>query len=225
MFDVTVRTTGGTFCDVHHRAKSTGCTRPSTHDGIVANAGLILPATLIIRPGLEALIDPWVKTGSSCPGRKILSPVSAMLAGATHIDHVNLLRAGATERVLPFEVMAPSTIGSFLRSFTFGHVRQLDAVLSRTLGRAWAGGAAPGDGPPVVDLDSTICEGPRQRNRPPATATPKSWVITHSSPPEPGPVRSCSPGCGGAQPTPPAVSSVSSTNSSACWTGPALPGR
>ena len=128
------------------------------HDGIVANAGLIVPATLMVRLGLEALIDAWVKTGSSRPGRKILSLVSAMIAGATHIDHVNLLRAGATQRVLPFKVMAPSTIGSFLRSFTFGHVRQLDAVLSRTLGRAWAAGAGPGDGPLVVDLDSTICE-------------------------------------------------------------------
>ncbi|MCP4963230.1 MAG: transposase [Actinomycetia bacterium] len=54
--------------------------------------------------------------------------------------------------------MAPSTIGSFLRTFTFGHIRQLDAVLSRTLARAWAAGAGPDDDPLVVDLDSTICE-------------------------------------------------------------------
>lgn len=128
------------------------------HDGIVANAGLVLPATLMVRLGLEALIDTWVRTGSWKPGRKVLTLVAAMLAGATHIDHVNMLRAGSTQRVLPFKVMAPSTIGSFLRSFTFGHVRQLDAVLNRTLGRAWAAGAGPGDGPLVVDLDSTICE-------------------------------------------------------------------
>lgn len=128
------------------------------HDGIVANAGLIVPATLMVRLGLEALIDAWVKTGSSRPGRKILTLVAAMLAGATHIDHVNMLRAGATQRVLPFKVMAPSTIGSFLRSFTFGHIRQLDAVLSRTLARAWTAGAGPGDEPLVIDLDSTICE-------------------------------------------------------------------
>lgn len=81
-----------------------------------------------------------------------------MLAGATHIDHVNMLRAGATQRVLPFKVMAPSTIGTFLRTFTFGHIRQLDAVLSRVLARAWATGAGPGDEALVVDLDSTICE-------------------------------------------------------------------
>ncbi len=88
----------------------------------------------------------------------MLTLVAAMLAGATHIDHVNILRAGATQRVLPFKVMAPSTIGSFLRTFTFGHIRQLDAVLTPTLARAWAAGAGPGDEALVVDLDSTTCE-------------------------------------------------------------------
>jgi len=128
------------------------------HDGIVANAGLVVPATLMVRLGLEALIDTWVRTGSSRPGRKILTLVAAMLAGATHIDHVNMVRAGATQAVLPFKVMAPSTIGSFLRGFTFGHVRQLDAMCSRVLARAWAAGAGPGDKALVIDLDSTICE-------------------------------------------------------------------
>ncbi len=128
------------------------------HDGLVANAGLIVPATLMARLGLEALIDMWVRTGSSRPGRKILTLVTAMIAGATHIDHANVLRAGATQTVLPFKVMAPSTIGTFLRSFTFGHVRQLDAVLNRTLTRAWRCGVGPGDKALVIDLDSTICE-------------------------------------------------------------------
>jgi len=128
------------------------------HNNLVANAGLILPATLMVRLGLEDLINTWVRTGSARPGRKILTLVAAMIAGATHIDHVNVLRAGATQAVLPFKVMAPSTIGTFLRSFTFGHVRQLDAVASRTLRRAWEAGAGPGDSRLVVDLDSTICE-------------------------------------------------------------------
>lgn len=128
------------------------------HDGVVANAGLVVPATLMARLGLEALINAWVKTGSSRPGRKVLTLVAAMIAGATHIDHVNILRAGATQRVLGFKVMAPSTIGTFLRTFTFGHVRQLDAVLSRVLARAWSTGVGPGGQPLVVDLDSTICE-------------------------------------------------------------------
>jgi hypothetical protein len=110
------------------------------HDRLVANAGLILPATLMTRLGLEALINQRITTGSFRPGRKILTLVAAMIAGATHIDHVNMLRAGATQTVLPFRVMAPSTIGTFLRGFTFGHVRQLDAVCSRALARAWAGG-------------------------------------------------------------------------------------
>ena len=128
------------------------------HDGLVANAGLIVPATLMARLGLETLINTWVRTGSSRPGRKILTLVTAMIAGATHIDHANVLRAGATQTVLPFKVMAPSTIGTFLRSFTFGHVRQLDAVLNRTLTRAWRSGVGPGDTALVIDLDSTICE-------------------------------------------------------------------
>ena len=50
------------------------------HDGVVANAGLVVPATLMVRLGLEQLIDTWVKTGSSRPGRKILTMVAAMLA-------------------------------------------------------------------------------------------------------------------------------------------------
>ena len=128
------------------------------HEGLVANAGLILAATLMARLGLLGLIERWVRTGSANPGRKILTLVAAMLAGATHIDHVEMLRAGGTGRVLGFTPMAPSTVGSFLRTFTFGHARQLEAVLARTLARAWGLGAGPGDKPLTVDLDSTICE-------------------------------------------------------------------
>jgi hypothetical protein len=54
--------------------------------------------------------------------------------------------------------MAPSTLGTFLRSFTFGHVRQLDRLTEQILTRAWAAGAGPGDGPMTCDLDSTVCE-------------------------------------------------------------------
>lgn len=128
------------------------------HDGLVANAGLIVAGTLMSRLGLEALINRHVKTGSANPGRKLLTVVGAMLAGGTHIDHVDMLRAGATGRVLPFVVAAPSTVGTFLRSFTFGHLRQLDAVLARTLARAWHLGAGSAADPLVIDLDSTICE-------------------------------------------------------------------
>jgi hypothetical protein len=54
--------------------------------------------------------------------------------------------------------MAPSTLGTFLRAFTFGHVRQLDQVIAETIRRAWSAGAGPGSAPMTIDLDSTICE-------------------------------------------------------------------
>ena len=81
-----------------------------------------------------------------------------MVAGGTHIDHADVLRSGATGSVLDARVMAPSTLGTFLRAFTFGHVRQLDAVLAEALRRAWSLGAGPGSAQMVMDLDSTICE-------------------------------------------------------------------
>jgi len=129
---------------------------------LVASAGLVLVATLTQRLGLEALIDATVRlvgrVGGARPGRKVLTLVHAMIAGASHIDHTDMLRAGSTAGVLGHRVMAPSTLGTFLRAFTFGHVRQLEAVVGRVLERAWGLGAGPGDGPLVIDIDSTICE-------------------------------------------------------------------
>jgi len=128
---------------------------------LVANAGLLLTATLSDRLGLEALIDDTVKltgrVGGARPGRKVLTLTHAMIAGGTHIDHADMLRAGSTASVLGHRVMAPSTLGTFLRSFTFGHVRQLEAVNGRTLERAWTAGVGPADAL-VIDIDSTICE-------------------------------------------------------------------
>jgi hypothetical protein len=129
---------------------------------LVANAGLVLVATLAVRLGLERLINATVdlsgRVGGALPGRKVLTLVHAMVAGGSHIDHADMLRSGATEAVLGHRVMAPSTLGSFLRSFTFGHIRQLDAVLGETLRRAWSLGVGPGSEQLVIDLDSTICE-------------------------------------------------------------------
>ena len=129
---------------------------------LVANAGLILVATLVRRLGLERLINEMVdlsgRVGGARPGRKVLTLVHAMAAGGSHIDHADMLRSGATGSVLGHRVMAPSTLGSFLRSFTFGHIRQLDRVLGEALRRAWALGAGPGSDQVVIDLDSTICE-------------------------------------------------------------------
>ena len=131
-------------------------------ESLVADAGLLAAATLIERLGLEALVDEVVglggRPGGANPGRKTLTLVAAMLAGATHIDHVDRLRSGSTTKVLGFGVMAPSTVGTFLRSFTWGHVRQLDKAATEALSRAWEAGAGPGGGPLTVDLDSTICE-------------------------------------------------------------------
>ncbi len=131
-------------------------------ESLVANAGLIVPATLMVRLGLESLVNVTVRlvgrVGGARPGRKVLTLVATILAGGTHIDHAGMLRAGATQRVLPFRVMAPSTLGTFLRSFTFGHVRQLDKVIGETIRRAWSAGAGPGDAPMTIGMDSTICE-------------------------------------------------------------------
>jgi len=55
-------------------------------------------------------------------------------------------------------IPAPSTLGTFLRAFTFGHVRRLDALLGRSLERAWKAGAGPGDGRLIVDVDSFVGE-------------------------------------------------------------------
>jgi hypothetical protein len=129
---------------------------------LVANAGLLLVATVTSRLGLEALIDATVRLvgriGGARPGRKVLTLVHAMIAGASHIDHADMLRAGATAGVLEHRVMAPSTLGTFLRAFTFGHVRQLEAVIGQALQRAWSLGASPGAEALVIDIDSTICE-------------------------------------------------------------------
>ncbi len=130
--------------------------------GLVANAGLVTVATLAVRLGLEQLIDATVRltgrVGGANPGRKILTLVHTLVAGGSHIDHVDMLRTGDTRRVLPFRVAAPSTLGTFLRSFTFGHIRQLDRVIAETLKRVWALGAGPGSERLIVDLDSTITE-------------------------------------------------------------------
>jgi hypothetical protein len=128
----------------------------------VANAGLLLPATLAGRLGLEqaadALVDLGERPGAARPGRKLLTVVHSLLAGGDCFDDVEVLRAGSTASVLGHRVMAASTVGTFLRSFTFGHVRQLDRLAEVALTRAWAAGAGPGDGPMTIDADSTICQ-------------------------------------------------------------------
>ena len=129
---------------------------------LVANAGLILPATLALRLGLPQLLRKHLDLGGA-PGRantgdKMMTLVASALAGGDCIDDADVLRAGGTARVLGFTAKAPSTLGTFLRSFRWGHVRQLGRVSRELLARVWKAGAGPGDAPFTIDLDSTICE-------------------------------------------------------------------
>ena len=129
---------------------------------LINNAGLLLPATLAQRVGLRKLVDHYLDLGDAPgranPGDKLMTLVASALAGGGCIDDTDALRSGRTALVLGCVVKAPSTLGTFLRSFRWGHVRQLDRVSRELPARAWAAGAGPGDAPFTVDLDSTICE-------------------------------------------------------------------
>ena len=129
---------------------------------LVADGGLLLPATLAQHLGLKELVDQAIDLGSA-PGRanvghKAMTVVHSLLAGGDSIDDCDALRAGGTEAVLGHELRAPSTLGTFLRSFTFGHARGLDRVSRDLLARAFTAGAGPGDDAFTIDVDSTICE-------------------------------------------------------------------
>ena len=134
---------------------------------LVANAGLLLPVTLAQHLGLRELVDSHVDLGAA-PGRantgdKIVTLVASALAGGDCIDDADALRAGRTAGALGCVVKAPSTLGTFLpgdvpawvpsclgtflRSFRWGHVRQLDRVGRELLARGWAAGAGPGGAP------------------------------------------------------------------------------
>lgn len=132
-------------------------------EGLVADAGLLLPLSLAGRLKLAELVaeklDLGSRPGAARPERKAMTLISGMLAGADSIDDCELLRAGSTEAVLGHRVMAPSTLGTFLRSHTFGHVRQLESVAAELLRRAWAQGAGPSaEERLVIDLDSFVGE-------------------------------------------------------------------
>src|SRR4051794_38228822 len=115
----------------------------------VADAGIALPVTLAARLGIEALVDRFVRLGARAgaanAGRKVTALVAAMLLGADSIDDCEILCSGRLGALLG-RVVAPSTLGTFLRAFTFGHVRQLDRVLAEALRRAWSAGGGPGSG-------------------------------------------------------------------------------
>src|SRR5680860_562303 len=101
-------------------------------DHAVANAGLLLSATLAQHLGLKDLFNEHVDLGSmpgrANPGDKAMTLIASLIAGGECIDDADALRAGETDQVLGHWVAAPSTLGTFLRAFSFGHARQLDKV-------------------------------------------------------------------------------------------------
>ena len=137
----------------------------------MADAGLLLPVTLAQHLGLRELVDNHVDLGDALgranTGDKMMTPVVSALIGGDCIDDADALRAGGTARdgaglrgqgaVHP-PLSRGQALGTFPRSFRWGHVRQLDRVSRELPARAWAAGAGPGDGPLTIDLDSTICE-------------------------------------------------------------------
>src|SRR5215210_1148551 len=130
---------------------------------VVSDAGIALVATVAARLGIEEFAQRFVRLrpkrpGAGNAGRKVMALLFAMVLGADSIDDAEVLRAGRSGRLLGGWLPAPSTLGTFLRAFTFGHVRQLDALLGRALERAWQAGAGPGAGRLVIDVDSFVGE-------------------------------------------------------------------
>ena len=118
---------------------------------LVANAGLILPATLALHLGLPQLVQKHLDLGDA-PGRantgdKVMTLVASALAGGDCIDDTDVLRTGGTAGAIGCVVKAPSTLGTFLRSLRWGHARQLDRVSRELLARAWTAGRDPETGP------------------------------------------------------------------------------
>jgi len=131
---------------------------------LISVAGLVPVMRLAERAGLSRLADQWLTVPTdkgANAGLKVASIVAGMVAGADSVDDLALLRHGGMGRVFG-RAYAPSTLGSFLRTFTFGHVRQLDDLASRFL--TALGQQAPILPPPspgslvMVDVDDTIIE-------------------------------------------------------------------
>ena len=142
---------------------------------LISWAGLVL--ALADSAGLrdlaqERLSVPTDKGANA--GGKVASLVAGMLAGADSIDDLALLRHGGMGRVFD-RAYAPSTLGSFLRAFTFGHVRQLDAVASRFLTALGRGAPLLPAGPGGTCWSMSTTRSSRSTGTPsraPASATP-----------------------------------------------------
>lgn len=126
---------------------------------LVSDAGLTPVLALAENAGLSDLVTQHLAPFAANRDVKVRTILAGMLAGADSIDDLDRLRAGSTARLLG-QVRAPSTMGTFLRSFTHGHVLQLAAVSRRLL--TGLAGHVPGlvgtDGLMLVDMDDTIRE-------------------------------------------------------------------
>ena len=127
---------------------------------LVGSAGLVPVLRLAEQAGLHELLRRQLSVPAASAAVKATAVVGGMLAGADSIDDLDVLRHGGMVKLFT-GVRAPSTLGTFLRSFTFGHVRQLDAVHTRVLAglatvvpRLLAGV----DGLAFIDIDDTIRE-------------------------------------------------------------------
>jgi hypothetical protein len=127
---------------------------------LVSCAGLVPVLALAQRCRLDGLLTERLTIrakGAANAAAKVLALVAGMVAGADSIDDMDLLRHGGMGRLFT-GIRAPSTLGTFLRCFTFGHVRQLDAVAAGLLARLAA--AAPvlpdADQLVFVDIDDTV---------------------------------------------------------------------
>ena len=128
---------------------------------LVSAAGLVPVLELAGRAGLDGLLAEHLSVPSPNAVDKSRSVIAGMLAGADSIDDLDLLRAGGMARVVA-GVRAPSTLGTFLRTFTHGHVQQIDKItgrvlagLTRQVSGLLAGGRAE-NGMVFVDVDDTI---------------------------------------------------------------------
>ncbi len=127
---------------------------------LVGSAGLVPVMRLAERAGLHELLAQRLSVPSPNAGVKAACVVAGMIAGADSIDDLDVLRHGGMGKVFT-GVRAPSTVGTFLRVFSFGHVRQLDAAAARTLQRLAAVSPrllAGTESMAYVDIDDTIRE-------------------------------------------------------------------
>jgi hypothetical protein len=141
--------------------KASHTVRPVFDDpNLVSAAGLVPVLRLAETAGLHGLLAEHLSVECPAASAKTACVVGGMLAGADSIDDLDLLRHGGMARLFG-GVRAPSTLGTFLRTFTHGHVQQLRAVGSRLLSGLTA--QVPGllvgaDRLAFVDVDDTIEE-------------------------------------------------------------------